>query len=133
MRDYNPKQNNIEKTKNSNKSSSQNKSKLCHQENKFITHRINRKGLVEIKDAQIKSNFCNKIEYPKDKETDDLNKSIKEDNLKKILSFNYDKKSKTNSVSQDLITKILEINKKKYSFGSNTSNFFLYQKEDGSQ
>ena len=106
------------------------KKKLSITENKLKANKINKKELIkkELKNTQIYSNF--KLELLKDKEPEDYIKSTKEVNSKKIISFNIDKKNRKSSVTQDLISKILEINNKKSSFINNTPSFFLNQKEE---
>ena len=107
----------------------QNKLKLNLPENKLIKIKTSKKKLLktENENRQIKSKFYNKLELLRDKEVSDLNK---EGSYKKCFSYNFDKKIIQNSVSQNLITKILEINNTESSLKNDSSKFFLYQKED---
>ena len=135
MKDNNLRQKKNEKRKNNNKNSTQNKPKLCLQENKLIANKVNKKRIVRQRseDIKINSEFCKKIEFLKDKESGDSHKSEQEGKLKKNLSFNHDKKVIQHSPSQDLIAKILAINTNNNnpsSIKNDISNFFLSQKEE---
>ena len=111
----------------------QNKSKLFLPVNVLITNKISSKQLLKtVNDGkQIRSRFCNKLEFLKNKDFEDLNKSVKVDNYKKYFSLSSDKKLIHNSVSQDFITKILEINNTESSLKKNSSNALFFQKEEG--
>ena len=80
MKDNNLRQKKNEKRKNNNKNSTQNKPKLCLQENKLITNKVNKKRIVRQRseDIKINSEFCKKIEFLKDKESGDSHKSEQE-------------------------------------------------------
>ena len=121
MEDINSKQKNIEIKSNNFKHSSYNKSKFSLFENKLIKNEVSKKKLstkeIEVKH---KSKFSNKLVILKDKMADRLNKPEKEKNFKN---------KKRNSVSQDLITKIFEINKEKSTAKSDNSNLVLIKKK----
>ena len=128
MKDTNIRRRSKEKISNTIKNLEQNKSNQSFQENSLTTNNINNKNLIktgnEIK--QVKSKFINRSELSKDKEICD-NKSVKEDNCNKYIQFNSDKKIRQNSVFQDLIVKIIELNNTE---SSNNSNVLFIQKED---
>ena len=115
MVDTNTRRKSKEKRNSKNKNPPQNKPKVSFTENKLITNKT--------------SKFTNKLEHPKYKEFNELNQPTKDDNFKNFLPFNSDKRILQNSVFQDLIGKILEINNTETSHKNNSSKVLLCQKE----
>ena len=114
-----------------NKNSSINGTKTSLNENKLKKNEVNKKKVIKKENLNSQNcDFCNKIESPKNYKNDDLNKYVKVDTHEKYFSYNFDKKKKRNSISQDLIEKILEINNKESSLKYDSSYFFLHQKEE---
>ena len=117
MKDTTTKLSIIERRRNTINNSPLIRSKLC------LENKLNKKNLEkkENESRQMKSKF---YKFKKDKENDDLNKPIREETFKKYCSFK-EKKVRRNSVSQDLVLKILEINNRESFYQNDNSNFFL--------
>ena len=121
-----------EKRSNNIKISSKKNSKFCLSENNLIANKINKKKLSNTGNEvrHIKSKFVHKLELPKDKEIEDFNKPVKLDNYKKHFLFDSDKNLTCNSVSQDLIVKILKLNNTESFLRNNSLDVLFFQEKD---